>query len=486
MEFRLTAIRRPSFPRLAWVSVLSSGNRELQVHLGSCVEETPSWIIEGAWDGPFEAGEFDRTSALFGTGVRLRESEVVFASSATMLDRLWVYQSSEKYFYIGNSLPAVLAVSKATLCSSTIDYPTRTNNRISKYREVDLCPVPVTSGSLSHIYFHNIIWDGKDLKVVRKREDAPTFDSFETYRDYLFSVARRLGSNASHINRRFPVSQLATISSGYDSAAAAVVAREAGCTEAATISHARAVIPRSDSGAPIAKLLGMSCTSYPRIRSHAQTEIYFWAPLGSANDLNFSVLDTPEPVCLLFTGVFGGEVWTSFEHMHPDNMKFAAVNGLGLSEYRLTRGIIHCPVPFWGFHRASDLWALTYSIEMDSWRLGTNYDRPIPRRLLEEAGVPRDMFGQKKSATQLEESFEWPYTTELQADYKEYLHILGLKPPIIRARRLWNLLDRSLILPLEERLGLRWLRKCRANSPKSQFLFQWANHELADLYSGRV
>jgi hypothetical protein len=274
-----------------------------------------------------------------------------------MLDRLWVYQSSDESFYVGNSLPAVLALSKATLCALTTDYPTRVNNRISKYRDVDLCPVPVTRGSLSHIYFHNIIWDGKDLKVMRKPEDAPKFDSFETYRDYLFSVARRLGSNALHVNRRFPVSQLATISSGYDSAPAAVVAREAGSTEAATISHARAVIPRSDSGAPIAKLLGMSCRIYPRTRARTENEIYFWAPLGSANELNFSVLETPEPVCLLFTGVFGGLVWSSLRHMHPDyhHVKFADTNGLGITEYRLEKGIIHCPVPFIGFHRAADL-----------------------------------------------------------------------------------------------------------------------------------
>ena len=35
---------------------------------------------------------------------------------------------------------------------------------------------------------------------------------------------------------------------------------------------------------------------------------------------------------------------------------------------------------------------------MEPWRVHTNYDRPIPRRIAEEAGVPRELFGNKKRA----------------------------------------------------------------------------------------
>ena len=40
--------------------------------------------------------------------------------------------------------------------------------------------------------------------------------------------------------------------------------------------------------------------------------------------------------------------------------------------------------------------------EMDPWRLGTTYDRPIPRRIAEDAGLAREMFGQVKMASVLE------------------------------------------------------------------------------------
>ncbi len=42
------------------------------------------------------------------------------------------------------------------------------------------------------------------------------------------------------------------------------------------------------------------------------------------------------------------------------------------------------------------LYAITRSEEMGPWTLGVSYDRPIARRLAEEAGVSRALFGQRK------------------------------------------------------------------------------------------
>ncbi len=481
----LVVNRVPSFPRLAWVTRATSGDAVATVYAGMCVETASGWCAEGVWDTDFEAADFDLTSLIFGSGVRCRGRTAAFVSSGTMLERLWVYERN-KTFFIGNSLPAVLAVSGARLSPLQGDYPVLTTNAMKKYRELRLQPTPVSEGQLFHVYFHNILWDGTQLRVVPKPHDAPPFGHFKEYRDYLYSKARSIGANASNSARRHAVNQLTTISSGYDSAASAVIAREAGCRVSATITHARSVIPRSDSGEPIAECLGLACRAYPRTRQDPSSELWFWAPLGTAQDINFSVLETPEPVCLLYTGVFGGEVWTTIKHMHPDNMKFSAINSVGIGEYRLSKGIIHCPVPFWGLHRVSDLWTLTWSDDMAAWRVGTNYDRPIPRRILEEVGVPRAMFGQKKSATQYEDSFQWPYSPKLQTSYSNYLRALGIRPPLVPVWRVWNALDRNIVLPLEERFNQRWLRRLRAKSTKSRFLFQWANHMLAEIYAGSL
>ena len=66
---------------------------------------------------------------------------------------------------------------------------------------------------------------------------------------------------------------------------------------------------------------------------------------------------------------------------------------------RLDAGYVQVAVPFIGGRRRADIVHITESAEMDPWRLGTDYDRPIPRRLAEEAGVPRALFGQKKVAS---------------------------------------------------------------------------------------
>ena len=59
---------------------------------------------------------------------------------------------------------------------------------------------------------------------------------------------------------------------------------------------------------------------------------------------------------------------------------------------------------------------------MDPWRLGTTYDRPIPRRIAESAGVPRGMFGQTKMASVT--SFpvpSFPCNSDLSEEYEGFL-----------------------------------------------------------------
>lgn len=43
------------------------------------------------------------------------------------------------------------------------------------------------------------------------------------------------------------------------------------------------------------------------------------------------------------------------------------------------------------------IYKINNSQEMEKYSIGGQYDRPIPRRIAEESGVPRDSFGIKKS-----------------------------------------------------------------------------------------
>ena len=93
-----------------------------------------------------------------------------------------------------------------------------------------------------------------------------------------------------------------------------------------------------------------------------------------------------------------------------------------MAEWRLVVGLIHLPLPYIGARRKPDIVEITESSEMDPWRLGTEYDRPIPRRIAEEAGVPRQLFGQSKmGSVVLFSAPSIPYGKALRREFFDYL-----------------------------------------------------------------
>ena len=73
--------------------------------------------------------------------------------------------------------------------------------------------------------------------------------------------------------------------------------------------------------------------------------------------------------------------------------------GKSLTEFRLRVGFACVPAPVIGGMVPKSIGAITRSSEMAPYSIGGDYDRPIPRRIAEEAGIPRTAFGMKKSAT---------------------------------------------------------------------------------------
>jgi hypothetical protein len=132
------------------------------------------------------------------------------------------------------------------------------NGLFSHVREI-----PSTGGPVHLAYFNNLMISGADIGEVRKPALASAFADYPTYRDYLLSSAKRVGENARARERRHSIRLLATVSSGCDSTAAAVLAREAGAREAVTVAQARRtrrhLFNLNDSGAAVARQLGMTC-----------------------------------------------------------------------------------------------------------------------------------------------------------------------------------------------------------------------------------
>lgn len=335
------------------------------------------------------------------------------------------------------------------------------------------------------VFRNNLEWDGAELRVCRKTKPPMRFADFTTYRDHLVGVARRMGENAGARKRDHPVSLLSTVSRGYDSPAASVLARGAGCSDAVTIRQVRSVLPRRDSSEEIAQELGFTCSVVDREGRGRPYELAFWVADGRAEDQNLAAFDFPGEVTALFSGAYCGVIWDDDEHKHPAVAEYRDRNTLSFCEYRLQSGVIHCPLPYLDYQRPEEILGIMRSPEMEPWSVGGDYDRPIPRRLVEEAGVPREMFGQRKSTTQFEETFSWPYRGDLQRSYADYLRRVGQEVPTVAWRRFLNLIDRNFLLPIEERSPQRFSDfRDRLRGPE-RWLMNWSNNELADRLADR-
>jgi hypothetical protein len=80
------------------------------------------------------------------------------------------------------------------------------------------------------------------------------------------------------------------------------------------------------------------------------------------------------------------------------------------------------PLPYIGARRKADIVKITESSDMAAWRLRNGYDRPIPRRIAEEAGISRLAFGQSKmGSVVLFSRPSIPYGRALRAEFFDYL-----------------------------------------------------------------
>ena len=129
---------------------------------------------------------------------------------------------------------------------------------------------------------------------------------------------------------------------------------------------------------------------------------------------------------------------------------------------------------------------------MKPWTLDTEYDRPVPRRIVEEAGVPREIYAARKttSANSVWSPNPLPLSKCLQKEYKAYLKDRGFKVPFKYERFIWQLIaavewhlleptrnfvksDKFPSIPFAPRKR-RWL------------LFHWANEKVRRNYTTSV
>lgn len=400
-------------PPLAWCLRAKAG-AAVRVRHGRGVEVRPEGFVEGAWDGDFGAFDFDRASTLAGSGGRLRGGTLVLAAPFHPLERLHVLRGPGEA-RVSNSLAFLLADAGDGL---DLAYPDYFFDILAQSRRGIAGPparLRTASGRVVELFPCCDLLLRADASIERVMRDPGSPPAgFADYAAGLLETTRRLAANAADPRRRTSYRLVAACSRGYDSTAAAAIASGAGCREGVTFvaSATRSGHPLvgvtegggDDSGADALAILGMRVHAFDRgalasLPGHPRAEFYLSSP-AAITDAAARVMEPVLGGSVFVSGRHGERYWGPTRRCR--RVDFAEVDdchlsGHALGEFRLRAGFVHYPLPYLGARHGPAIHAITHSAEMRPWKLGTGYyDRPIPRRIAEEAGIPRESFGQRK------------------------------------------------------------------------------------------
>jgi hypothetical protein len=293
---------------------------------------------------------------------------------------------------VANSLPFLLARTDDGVSLSYRDYEfdlMSIMNGLERY----VRSLPTRRDRAVRLWYHCNLRVGRSLEI-RNVEKTP-IEAFADYHHYVGFLSHEVGGvmhNAQHHRRKVSYRAMATVSSGYDSPACAALAKSAGCTEAFTFTTARAGFKeRDDSGLAIGRGLGLETVevdpeAYLGRRDAPEAEIM--AVGMSGDDVVFESCEHLVRGRVVFTGFHGDKVWARTGAKVGPDIARGDPSGGSMAEFRLRVGFVNLPIPFIGCRQQASIHQISNSGAMGRWSVGGHYDRPIPRRMAEEAGIP--------------------------------------------------------------------------------------------------
>lgn len=399
----LTVCRYPQLPRLAWFVVYLPGRGAGVLYCGEGVETRGDAWVDGAWSGRYEdfsfAGEY-----IAGTAGELIDGQLRLYPAYYGSDAVYALLKKETVC-ASNSLALLLSAAGISL---SLRYPYYLRDCLAFLNGLPFHNVEVPTGAGEKINIFRFLPARVGVSGISFMDTPvePEFENFQQYRDRLVEIVRAMAGNASADGRRTRYQLLTPISSGYDSPACAVIAREAGCRDTFSITHGRDKDDRStvpDSGASIAARLGMSCSEFPRQYSLREGDdcyiAEFLATGLSGEDIVYKPVESRLRNVVLVTGLHGDTIWG--RRAIPNSViRVTAAGMCSMTEFRLRVGFVHLPLPLLCARRHPSIHRISNSPEMKKWSVPAKDDRPIPRRIIEEAGVPRGSFARRKAAIQ--------------------------------------------------------------------------------------
>lgn len=487
------------FPKLGWVTILNESQEMIKVFHGQFVECHADWFIEGIWDGPFEDGDFHETDLIFGTGMRLADEKIYFVSSSSMADRLY-YLFVQGKLLVSNSIPCLMAFTDYDL-DPVKDY-TRFFKNLQKNDEQYEKELSLQGRreKILNILGDNLVYSSGKLSIEVKPQKNH-FSDFTGLNDFIREAFLRFKDNWTSPARKHPLMTFSTISTGYDAAAVSSFASQAGChtffncvtSSALGPAFLRARRKTDDDGSIIAGYMGATCISFDQYdyRDDLSNEIYLFPGMPNTRLTNFlpmiNSLDRLNGPSILFTGIGGDYAWGS----DPGDAGYD-YGAISLSEVRLKAGFIHCAFLSWISQFRDLLLKISRSEDMNRWSLRNVYDRPIPRRILEERGIPRWEFGYfKKGAWNRLRVPMRPFDPQLRESFYTFLTNNNLCPkwkiaffPLTSKIFLFYWTSKIIASFLLNKIGV----SVRVNKTKSPFprlahsTFPWAVKLIADSY----
>jgi len=429
MNNKIVYILDDDLPKLGWIVKVDIEQKHVLARHGKFVECREEWMVEGIWDQPFNEGNFHNTEVFFGSGMRI-------VGSSALTDRILLCKDKGVIF-VSNSLLLLLAYTGAKL-DDEHDYINETlsiiHDGVNSYNRRFKIIHP-SIDCFYQIFYENIVVENGEVNFAFKPKCISHVKTYDEYYGLLDSEVKKLTENYQSNKRSFPIKPYTTISSGYDSAAVSCIVKKHGVEDCFTGSPMdRLLFPsKKEKGKEIGRRLGFSIRELDSNRKSISTdELYFlatnypkfsrsvWLEIGLHSMVK--EIERQNRPAVVFMGYSGENMWDiNMEEKYQTNeLKTGSpISGLNLTEIRLVTGFFNAAIPYIYARGRIDVLKISRSKEMHKWKLNNVYDRPIPRRIVESAGISRSMCGMQKR--HITTTYMWPFNMDNRSKFLSYL-----------------------------------------------------------------
>lgn len=486
--------RLATIPRLAWVAYVPHVG-ETQAFVGDWVESGDGWLLEGAWNGAFDETSIIDSYSFMGSGLIEKDSGTVGVAPCNTTEGIYSITDSGGT-YLSNSIPLILKTSGNTLDIKYLDYEADALS-ISRGLGRHVKHVPLDKGvQLATHYYCNVHLTPTPVESSKAMPPIPS--DYGDYRRFLVEQTQGIASNASDRARRVQYPPIVFCSNGYDSTACAVLGRHVGCDEAVVYESKRS--HRTDSGSEVVRSLGYSTIHEKEemgYKSVDSAELFLGTGELGTSIFFLSAQDELRGK-LLISGVHGDKMWDREYAESDDRIVRSFYPDTAKTEFRLATGYINYPPAFLTATIQTDIHRISTMAEMEPWTLHSDYDRPIPRRLAEESGVPRAAFGMiKKGGAGSSLRFGNRAYLARSMPPESYRRFCAFLPTVRRRLRAKRVTRSAIYLVFvlatllhtrgHSQLGKllrteKWPARYKCSPFAPSLLFPWAVHELSKAY----